>query len=641
MASPTPARSSRTRSTDSKDDEPKVYSYIRFSTPEQAMGDSERRQVENAQKWAKAKGHTFDESLQADRGVSGWSGAHRKKGNLGKFLARVEAGEVPRGSILVVEEIRRLTREGIFVSLREIFEKLWDAGIAIQTLQPEFTFTREKCEADLATSVTLTILLQIAKEESRQKSEWGKANWEQKRKLAREKGIILTKRCPDWLYVGKDDKFKVHKGAGATIRLIYRLFNKGFRPVRIAKYLNKKAAWSPPPKKKKNGRPGETVEGWHSSYIKKILRSRAVIGELEMRGRDPIAKYYPHLFDKYPGLYEAVQLRRERSAGTNNGGQTGKASNLLQKLVHCAYCNGPMHFDNKGGGLTYLYCYNEAEGKTHCKAPRIRYSEVETLVLTNCPRLKPVQVLPSQNEQDALCKSLLKRVQGGEALVIRSERQIKNLNDSLELEDDSEQRAELRTRVLARRKELALLKEQLVKDQKELRKAEHSVKSFVNWQASFTMLCQSLQARKKDENGKDVFANVDLRLRLNSHLKDFIDRIELFTRGHKSEYDPDANDGDRFAEWMEEGFREHFANFPQPRDKAFIRYVVGRRMSKEGRFVRVCFANGVKIDLVPEGSLATGLSLGHNEKDAKLFEVISPDISLLSQEFAAKKKKSP
>ena len=49
---------------------PKAYSYIRFSTPEQALGDSERRQVESARDYATAHGLELDESLTfADKGA--------------------------------------------------------------------------------------------------------------------------------------------------------------------------------------------------------------------------------------------------------------------------------------------------------------------------------------------------------------------------------------------------------------------------------------------------------------------------------------------------------------------------------------------------------------------------------------------
>src|ERR1700721_2011081 len=94
-------------------DAPKVFSFHRFSTPEQAHGDSERRQVAAAEGFARSRGLQFDETLLADRGVSGFHGTHRKEGALGQFLAAVESGKVAAGSTLVVENLDRLGRENV------------------------------------------------------------------------------------------------------------------------------------------------------------------------------------------------------------------------------------------------------------------------------------------------------------------------------------------------------------------------------------------------------------------------------------------------------------------------------------------------------------------------------------------------
>lgn len=75
----------------------KAYSYLRFSTPEQALGDSERRQVEKAEAWAAAKCIPLDKSY-ADRGKSGFKGTNRKRGALGRFLKQIKAGNIPHGS---------------------------------------------------------------------------------------------------------------------------------------------------------------------------------------------------------------------------------------------------------------------------------------------------------------------------------------------------------------------------------------------------------------------------------------------------------------------------------------------------------------------------------------------------------------
>ena len=69
----------------------KAFSYIRFSTPDQLKGDSLRRQLTASEVYAEAHGLELDTSLR-DLGVSGFKGAHRTKGALGRFLKRVETG---------------------------------------------------------------------------------------------------------------------------------------------------------------------------------------------------------------------------------------------------------------------------------------------------------------------------------------------------------------------------------------------------------------------------------------------------------------------------------------------------------------------------------------------------------------------
>ena len=71
----------------------KAYSYIRFSSAEQAIGDSLRRQTEGAEQWCTERGITLDETLR-DLGVSAYRGANRTEGALRSFLDLVERGEV-------------------------------------------------------------------------------------------------------------------------------------------------------------------------------------------------------------------------------------------------------------------------------------------------------------------------------------------------------------------------------------------------------------------------------------------------------------------------------------------------------------------------------------------------------------------
>src|SRR5262249_11300809 len=81
---------------------PKAYNYVRFSTPEQAQGDSYRRQTEAAASYARIHGLELDADLTyADLGISAFTGDNARTGALAAFLAAVKVGTVPKGSRLL------------------------------------------------------------------------------------------------------------------------------------------------------------------------------------------------------------------------------------------------------------------------------------------------------------------------------------------------------------------------------------------------------------------------------------------------------------------------------------------------------------------------------------------------------------
>lgn len=89
----------------------KVYSYLRFSDPKQALGHSADRQLQYAKAWAAERGLILDESLSLkDEGLSAFHQRHVKQGALGVFLLAVDEGRIPAGSVLIVEGLDRLSR---------------------------------------------------------------------------------------------------------------------------------------------------------------------------------------------------------------------------------------------------------------------------------------------------------------------------------------------------------------------------------------------------------------------------------------------------------------------------------------------------------------------------------------------------
>src|SRR5262245_51402531 len=118
---------------------PVAYSYLRFSSPEQARGDSVRRQTEATAAWCKRNGVTLDQSLSLrDEGVSAFKGKHRENPDvhgLAAFLTAVKSGRVPDGSYLIVENLDRLSREDVDAAL-ELLLSLTRNGIRVVQLAP-------------------------------------------------------------------------------------------------------------------------------------------------------------------------------------------------------------------------------------------------------------------------------------------------------------------------------------------------------------------------------------------------------------------------------------------------------------------------------------------------------------------------
>jgi DNA invertase Pin-like site-specific DNA recombinase len=113
---------------------PKAYSYLRFSTPEQAKGDSKRRQWDAAVKYAATHGLELDNKLTfQDMGVSAFRGANAATGSLRAFLEAVESGEVPQGSYLLVESLDRISRDAVYVA-QGLLANIVSSGVIVVSL---------------------------------------------------------------------------------------------------------------------------------------------------------------------------------------------------------------------------------------------------------------------------------------------------------------------------------------------------------------------------------------------------------------------------------------------------------------------------------------------------------------------------
>jgi DNA invertase Pin-like site-specific DNA recombinase len=606
--------------------EPRVFSYQRFSRPEQAKGDSFRRQqatsFDLAKQIAKERRMPFDESLSAgDRGLSAFTGAHRKKGVLGTFLAAIQAGEVPPGSILVVEDIDRLSRLEPIDAIDMIIIGIIGKGISIVASNQEYD------QKSLRGGLIHVLIgkLMGAHEDSEKKSKRLSAAWAQKRVLARETGKPLTRLKPAWLEL-VDGKYKIIPEAAKVIRTLFQLKLKGHGVRSIESQLNTAGVWHAPASAKRK------TSGWRHSYINKVLRERSVLGEYQphrkVKGKrikdgEPIEGYFPAIVK--PEVFHAVQQQLAKNKGT--GGANGKICNLFTNLVKCGYCGGPMHFLNKGtAGVDwrYLTCDNGRRAIS-CERRNMRYTEVETLLLDNCPKLKPEQVLPKANDRAELVEELSLRVEGLSARLSDFERKIENLVDQLADTSDKTLRGRYQTRVLELESNKAASQLELNTAEAELRSASVDTRSFREWKQGLDDLKVALR-----DGGADV------RLAARQHFRQFIESIECFTSGQIGLWDKESRAGDDIVEYAESAVE----NIRMPKTmraefREFVADLAQRRMTKEGRYIRVHFTTGAVVDLVPARSLASGMTYGNGveSKDQKTWRFLVPDLQQLFDEF--------
>jgi DNA invertase Pin-like site-specific DNA recombinase len=206
---------------------PVVISYLRFSSDEQKHGDSQRRQLELSERWAKKNGLTITERLD-DLGISAFTGANSKEGKLAGFLKLVETGKIPKGSILLVEQLDRISRMAIEDSI-SLFLDIIRAGITVVITSTGERF--EKGKLDQMKFMLAVMKFSTANDESAKKSfRLGEA-WKEKRQSAIESKKPLTSCLPAWL---KIEGGKVGKNGTGKIVV---------NPAKAARDIPKSSGW--------------------------------------------------------------------------------------------------------------------------------------------------------------------------------------------------------------------------------------------------------------------------------------------------------------------------------------------------------------------------------------------------------------
>lgn len=362
----------------------KVYSYIRFSTPEQAKGHSLERQMSYARNYAQANDLDLDESLTLkDEGLSAYHHKHINKGALGAFCKAIDDGYVAPGSVLIVENLDRLHRGKVRFAMPFLLDII-NSGITIVTASDGQEYSEKSLDENNYQLYGSLSIMSRAHEESETKSIRVKAAIVGQIDKWIENGsgkIIRNGADPYWCKARKDKSgFDLIPDRVDIIRHIIELYLKGWGFNKIVIYLNDKFK---PFKGKK----------WYVMYIKTFMKNRTLIGERKFTVNKEtyiIKNYYPPVMTE-----EEFHKLQKVIAGRASTKSQRKYPSIItgMKVGYCGLCSDVLcaqnyTFREKDGklsdGFRRIRCGSGSKGSSCFNTKSISIAPIERAILEYC-----------------------------------------------------------------------------------------------------------------------------------------------------------------------------------------------------------------------------------------------------------------
>jgi DNA invertase Pin-like site-specific DNA recombinase len=371
----------------------KFIPYSRFSGKRQEAGDSQRRQDEMAEKAAREEGLEIDQTIcLKDKGMSAFRGKNWRKGNLGKFIDLVDAGVIPKGSILCIERVNRLSRAPWMVQVEQ-WKEILSRGIIIRTCEPPARYTKKNMD-DLAVGCPVVIYMMLGHLESKQKSEWSFEAFDARKKQTRKEGTPHGLRCPKWIDRiqvphPKDPTrmvttgYQLNRERAAILSWMHERAQEGWGAYRIQKDLVTRGVvpWG------SRGR-------WTTIAVRHFLTTRQTVGEYQPTRLNDDGKRVldgPPIAGHYPAAISEECWQRTQDARRGRRGRGGRisetASNLFTHLTFDAKEEKPLHTvwrnDRKRrqyltiDGQPWVFVYRDFERAVLTTLAQLRASDVD------------------------------------------------------------------------------------------------------------------------------------------------------------------------------------------------------------------------------------------------------------------------
>lgn len=396
-----------------------AYSYRRYSSSQQRDGSSLERQLEMAQAICSEFGWTLID-LPPDAGISGFKitdgeeqkAANLHKGALGSFLKKVNDGQVPRGSVLIIEKMDRFSRNYVDLVL-DVFGNLLRAGIEIYSCVDRTHYTLADIRGPKGAMLLQYAVMAMAMANDYSKSLGERIKSAVELRLAKcQQGLKMDLGSwnPRWIdFVGEHKQpgtFKENHNAH-TIRRIVKEYLVGESMYSIAKGLIR------------DGVPTLAGGKWCQGTIGHILGNKTLLGDLELKGTI-IKGYFPAAITQtqYTRLQAKLKENKERRGGSAH---SDYIANLFRNRCKCAHCGGTITTIKVSRCSHHLYtCKTKRLGK--CPSEwSLRVSAVEQDFFLNFLQQAPEGLLNQSTPEHA------DKVAEVQADIARYDREIKTL----------------------------------------------------------------------------------------------------------------------------------------------------------------------------------------------------------------------
>lgn len=402
-----------------------LYLYRRVSSAGQLDGHGLDRQSDYFEMYLKQHPEHTVTKTYSDEGVSGFKGHNLLEGaGLHTFLADLDAGLVPRGSILVVERLDRITRQEPMAAIA-LLMRIFGHGVSIEAVADGQTYSTAD---SLMTLILASVSSAKAHEESDKKSKMIGAAWQSKIRDAMADGTPHGKNCPRWIRLSDDGKrYELIPDKADLVTRMFELRLSGHGLLEIANMLNDEGIPTLTPKRKNSsGR-------WMPESVRDILKSPQCHGQYRER-----ADYYPAVvsYETFQKTQKTFTVGKGQQIANKDDREASSIS-LLKGLLKCTGC---------GRNLSLTGCKGKHRGNYRCSscAYSIPALRLERRIIGAALAWIPVDS-PSkekqQQEKDAITKEVATLTTQRKALT-RALRHIESDDEGEEIEADIKQRSE-------------------------------------------------------------------------------------------------------------------------------------------------------------------------------------------------------